>query len=53
MYYCENCCSEITGEVFGTGDDATGYCSNCKEHVNCLDDEIYDANKLMIITGEK
>ena len=39
MYYCENCCSEITSEVFGTGDDATGWCDNCKEHVNCYDDE--------------
>ena len=39
MFVCENCGREITGEVFGTGDDATGYCSFCKDHVPCWDDE--------------
>ena len=39
MLICENCGYEITGEVFGTGDDATGYCNYCKDHVNCWDDD--------------
>ncbi len=40
-YYCENCGKVISGTVFGTGDDATGYCGCCCENVNCycIDDE--------------
>ena len=39
MWFCENCGCEITGEVFGTGCDATGYCSSCDDNVNCYYDD--------------
>jgi len=42
MFVCENCGCGIADEVFGTGDDATGYCSFCKDHVHCYDDDCFD-----------
>ena len=42
MFVCENCGCGIAGEVYGTGDDATGYCSFCKDHVHCYDDDCFD-----------
>jgi len=39
MYFCENCGLPIYGQVYGTGKDATGYCSGCEDHVNCFEEE--------------
>ena len=36
MYFCEDCGMPINGEVIGTGDDATAFCDNCREWMNCF-----------------
>ncbi len=45
MFVCEHCNSKIVGTVFGIGQDSTGYCGVCKEHVNCY--EIEDETEVL------